>query len=962
MADVTLDLRLNSQSFLADIANARAQAGMMLGGQAAPGFGAQAQAAFSMMAGGATTGLSQMAGQFAHSPLQRSMGFGEGYSSTGMALDPNYGQVHAYTTKAMEQSVLERGLFMAERLKPPGVSAESFALSVESNAIERDLEGRRAAQVAFRSTGLASAAGMVAGGFAGSAFAKIGAKIGGRVGLAGPAGFAAAWFGGMEVWDRVSSPIEEHFAEAERIGQYTAELGEIAGAGRDLSRSERYGLGVAARKAAFGSGIDVNQMGDILAGAGAMGMMPDATDPQKARRQYRDLADVVKEGAELLGSSLADAQAVIKRAVDQGMTAREGLIRASGGGMTGRPSFASRAHMGMAASPMGRMQLMAATSGEALGGPMDLPGQALAGMSQGGDMMSNLGTFMVHEDQIRKQIGPGGRRTMARQALESGGEFVQQFAPDMTDRDAQALYAMRQYGMSGAQARKLVSGTFAPRSYMRESREAFAAQEMGVSNYVGALPSYEDKGSIWNYMGTGAQIGGSVGMFGGLPWMAAGAAVGAAGGAIAYAGGGEHPDLFADKDERADFYQQRMRREMDRRTNRAKSALGIVESSVEDMNSYLSGNVTVDEFSFSGSKGAASRAQAMMTASGIHPTAPGPGTIAIAGQYYDAREYQKAARRAPYRKGRVSKKQQTAAGMALMEVLGEDDGAVLLNRYYQNRMRMEDVPTAGEDVDPEAATRTAALARRDYQRIADISPEAAKILETDAGLLVASRALGVPITAADTRVLRRIGGSALEGTREAVTARRGAYFLENYGEAFAREEPPEMRMLRKAEGALTVLGLKSKLPDRPENEMTEATEAYFKSSDYRKFARLASQGRMGAAKRAWQEGTARHGANQLFNIDPMASPGMQDASDAELAKLGLDKASLRTESPADMAAREHRMSRRLRLKGGGGSAREQAIGWGAQEEAMSTINKTLRTTHQMFKTLNKQVQDLKEGS
>src|SRR5690606_26124907 len=155
------------------------------------------------------------------------------------------------------------------------------------------------------------------------------------------------------------------------------ELGEIVGAGRNLGRSARYDLGVAARQAASDLRMDVNEMADILSLGRQTGMLPNATDPARAREQYREFARAIQEGAQILGTSLAGATQVIKAATAQGMSAQEGIIRAAGMGgaeafltqMSQRAaaaSFIGATHMAMSRSPIGTLQLMSAMGGSSM--------------------------------------------------------------------------------------------------------------------------------------------------------------------------------------------------------------------------------------------------------------------------------------------------------------------------------------------------------------------------------------------------------------------------------------------------------------------------------------------------------------------------------------------------------------------------------------------------------------------
>src|SRR5690606_35217615 len=98
-------------------------------------------------------------------------------------------------------------------------------------------------------------------------------------------------------------------------------------------------------------------------------------------------------------------------------------------------SFIGATHMAMSRSPIGTLQLMSAMGGSSMAGMSltDLPSAAMAGlMAGGGDFMSNVGKFLVHQDEYRKSIGRGGARTLARAQLQMGGELIQQFMPELS--------------------------------------------------------------------------------------------------------------------------------------------------------------------------------------------------------------------------------------------------------------------------------------------------------------------------------------------------------------------------------------------------------------------------------------------------------------------------------------------------------------------------------------------------
>jgi len=507
VADINLKANLNRSDVTMGLQELTSQLGMALG--QATGFG---------------TAATQMAG----SPNMLGGAFGSTFTDARMAYSPHYGSVHAATTMAQEQAVQQRGLAAAQQLKPPGVAPAAFAMAAMTNSIERDAAARDQASSAARAAFYTSAGGLaggaaaaMAGGWAG---AKVGAAMGARFFGAGGAaagaaigGLAGNWFGFDAGMDFTGGKIENHFARVEQIGGVTKELGEIAGGGRGMGREGRYGLGIAARKAAGDLNMDVQQMGDILAVGREAGMMPSSKDPGKAREQYRDYARAIEEGAQVLQSSLASATQVIKQATSQGMSSTEGISRAAGaggadawlqqqsrmnafgnagaaagrgmgftgaqgrgvymgglsansglsgeeqkimGGKFGVGGFVGQAQMAMAASPAGDMQLMAAMGGQGGASMMDMPGAALAGLTANGDdLMTGMMNFTVNKDSYRRGIGTKGVQAMARQQMSAGADMLESMGMGGTAKTRQAFFAMNQMGLSGLQARTLVGGS-----------------------------------------------------------------------------------------------------------------------------------------------------------------------------------------------------------------------------------------------------------------------------------------------------------------------------------------------------------------------------------------------------------------------------------------------------------------------------------------------------------------------
>ena len=75
--------------------------------------------------------------------------FGGTFTNPAMALNPHYGMVQAQTSLEEEWGIHRGGLAAAQQMKPPGVSAATYALGVESNFINRQLDASHGAAMAF---------------------------------------------------------------------------------------------------------------------------------------------------------------------------------------------------------------------------------------------------------------------------------------------------------------------------------------------------------------------------------------------------------------------------------------------------------------------------------------------------------------------------------------------------------------------------------------------------------------------------------------------------------------------------------------------------------------------------------------------------------------------------------------------------------------------------------------------
>jgi len=677
----------------------RSQIGMALGG--ATGFAG---------VGGLTGGGSDFSGG-ASAAFGRMMGgMGGGFkfgtfTNEAMSYMPHHGMVQAHTTLEQERAVNQGGVAAAAQFKPPGVSSAEFAMGVQSNFVDRNITAKYEANVAARSSFYAGVGGLAAGELASR---MVGTPLGGAIGAgvatklfgAGAAktgkmigGFAGMFAAYSLADDVVGGAIRGHYAERQMTEGITKELGEIAGAGRNLSRTQKYDLGSAAMGAAKGLNMDVQEMGDILALGRQSGMLPGSADPGKAKQQFQDFARAVEEGAQILHTSLAGATQVIKTATSQGMSAEEGVMRAAGmggaqafmrnqafmnagaqtglsmgytaaqgssmfGGAIGQAGGAgltgtemrigggkmavareiASTQMAMAKGPLGDMQLMAAMGGEGLGGMMDMPGQAMAAMSQGGDFMSNAVNFMVHKDEYRRGIGAKGIRSMARQQISSMGEIIQDLAPGI-DRATANRMAGISMGMTPDQAERVVGGTMARAgggsggSAATKSRQIAAMQGTMLSNATQGVESIDSRmsGGSGGFDLNATMTGGMAGMMLG----GKGAVLGAGAGLAIDIGQGIHGLLSGPTSAReaAQSYDAEMAR--------AKKKMGYVDIDQSSAQAFLRADLSGARLDL-GSAGSviAGPTAAAFGAMGLQEVAAGAGTMRVGSKYYSSSEVQ----------------------------------------------------------------------------------------------------------------------------------------------------------------------------------------------------------------------------------------------------------------------------------------------------------------------------------
>ena len=703
--------RLDTSQIMSGLSEIRSQVGMALG---SGGFGGGGFANTNF-GGGAATGLNQMVSSFG--------GFGAGggtHTDPAMAYSPHYGMQGAVTTLAQERLISgSGGMGYAARMAPPGVSAGEFAMAAMGNNADRAIQAREAAGMAGEAALVSMSGGVLAdrlatpvgaaiGGFAGRAAATrmfgAGAGAGGAAvgGLVGGVGL------GLLAFDQVSSGISDHYAQVNQTLGETREMGDIVGSGRGLTRTQQGELGIAARQAAGDIKMDMNQFGDVMALGRDAGMLPSTNDPGKFRQQGAEFANAVREVAQTLHSSLADATQVIKNASQKGLTVEEGMIRAAGGGpsglgsmmygmgagvgrsmgftgaqggelfsgalgqaagsgisgeesrilggRTGVAALIGGTQLAAAASPMGTLQLMAAQGGQPLGSIMDLPGQALEAMSQGGDMLSNMGKFQVHGDEYRRGIGSKGVRAMAMQQLEGMGDMISDLMPGLSGNEAKRMAAMNMYGMSGTQAEAYVGGmgrgpgSGGDGGYSRNLAIAnltVGAQGDRLSAGLDSIPASKGPAEFgWGYAAEGAMAGMMLGP--------KGAAVGAVGGFIAgnaraiWDQGGAALEnighIFDSSEEKADRRYRQANAAYDKTEAGIKDKIGWMNADPElvarGMSADLSGIPLSLKFQSSRALGMTNGALRM---AGLTQVAAGPGTRQMSGSSWDIRDIQRLA-------------------------------------------------------------------------------------------------------------------------------------------------------------------------------------------------------------------------------------------------------------------------------------------------------------------------------
>lgn len=1078
--DLNYVARVDTTNVMSSVAEIRSQIGMAF--SSPTGFAAPSMA----IAGGGFSGMNNVSSGVSAQFQNMFAGFGPSSSMFGthtnpaMALSPHYGMNMAQTSLEEEWRVHRGGLAIAQQMKPPGVSAASYALGVEANFINRQLDANHAATMAAQSTFYAGVGGLAAGEAASAVAAPLGAAAGGAIatrlfgaGAAGAGkmlgGLGAAWFAFDAANEYIGGKIEKHYAEIEQIQGTTRELGELAGAGRGLNRMQRTELGIAARHASRDLGMDVQEMGDILALGRQGGMLPTATDPGKAREQYRDFARAIEEGAQVLQTSLAGATQVIKAAAQQGMSAQEGIVRAAGaggadvwlaqqarmsafgaagagvgmsmgftsaqgssmftgslgaaagaglsgdemkivGGRFGAAQFLGTTQMAMASSPMGNMQMMAAMGGGLPGaGMMDLPGSAIEGlMSGGGDFLSNAGRFLVHQNEYRRGIGASGIRTLARQQIEMGGEMIAGLMPDLSANEAERMYAMSM-GMNPDQAKLLVGGVGRGGGGSRigggmgadaQARAIEALQESKLrSNFTAPDLESGPRSFGLGYTIDGAITGGMVGgPKGALVGGAAGFVVGNLG-ALKDLGGqifGSGPGLFSSSEEKADYYERRQAAEYERRMGAAKDRIGYVGVDVGATSRFLRADLGGARLSLDGlAPGAGGVTESALVAMGVRQVAAGPGTVQRGGRFYSMSDVQSVASGVLWDQ-QATTREQDAASSAAAEV---GFGANLNKKAIENDIALfgalHDMVRTGEKQNVTLRTGVDGEFTEQRTYTADMvggSAEAAsKLLRRARGFVEHIDETGSNRGTRD-RLLKKldgIGGLADPEVRaflEKTTGRKlesleGAFMAGRAGGAAAKfavdqSMTRESHFLKEVYGS-PIVGMMTT------DQAARQTQARFYSEltaspAYEAAKEASLRGRDDEAKKLLQQAradvlTSDPAAFRYLNapdIDPtalrdrpetastramlaVASMGGVFSVDKELTSKILGQTSWKKEVKAEAEAGIRALKARKKRSGPG--TLQRAVGFGQQETAMSSIQRSLAHVERSLRALDKRV-------
>src|SRR6266542_1041390 len=473
---------------------------------------------------GAATGFNMMTSGLGRVPTATVGMFapmvGGTFTNPAMAYTQHWGTQQAETSLQQEWLVDRYGLGAAQRMKPPGVGATEFGLAVEHNFIDRKMEAEHQMFSATRTTIMSGAAGLAGWTVGEKLGGVLGRVVGGRFGVAGLGGIAGGLLGGLAGEAVASDWTSQHYAQIEQQRGIMTELGEISAGGLGYTPAQRFGFGAAALQASRSLGMDVQQMGDIGAGARQMGMLPSSltsgqATPQQVRADLFNLARSIEEGAAALHTSGAKAMEMVQGMTGTHFGANDGvasLVRmgaasglgaegiynvgmagasaarqnlmpgrvgfdlftssvmsASGaagreelamlGGVTGAGQLLAMHQIQAARGPMGTVQSMAGLTGRALSNDLyGLGAQAIEGLNEGGNFLSNYVHFAVNQDRFAAAGGARGVRARAKQQLMTSVRSMRELGISGNDVELGA-FALVQEGYNSVQARFVANAT-----------------------------------------------------------------------------------------------------------------------------------------------------------------------------------------------------------------------------------------------------------------------------------------------------------------------------------------------------------------------------------------------------------------------------------------------------------------------------------------------------------------------
>jgi hypothetical protein len=652
---------------------------------------------------------------------------------------------------------------------------------------------------------------------------------------------------------------------------------------------------------------------------------------------------------------------------------------------------------------------MAGLTGRALSNDLyGMGAQAIEGLSQGGDFLSNYVHFMVNQDRYAAAGGARGVRARTKQQLLSGIRFFQDAGVAGSDAELGAAWLMGQ-GYNSTQARFLANATLREggggngaageaavlameqdQALNRQAAAAARAAPAPFANVRAALGAVMDIGrdSTWETIKATTLAGAGVGSFvsplgavvGGLGGLAVGAG-------IAWARSSGESGLTPEQEELVRSASPKDRQAMVEgflAKNRETGELKKIEekfgripidpgnpADVALTNRALRGDFRHSVLDLDATDAVYAKATAALAeASGLHGSETGgPGTIRMGNKYFNIGDVKT-------RFDEFSKKaQHTDASRKAFESVRAGMTASDAERASQMAETFDKLRTNPQDEG--AASRAAATARQILARAGEryaahpTSPESRAILEstvTAARLGESWRLDPSSIAARGRLTLGLVGalrghdaatGQAMAETfAEIAAGQQGQGFLHQLGGALLSGETRARRVLG---GRLA----RDEQFRRTVYELAEGTrrgDARRVSTGEKELARIVEKqatsvyGIRGADVARDISRRVEKGASELAHLneaDRRKLLNIRGGDDPHLQALSRLRDSLASVeegrlTKAGAAATGHHQSR------GSGMA-ENAIGFGAQESAMQHIERSLRATRSALEKLNQRI-------